>query len=53
MCTSLFSQELPSIVKYATTTYGAGNQNWMISQDQQNYVFFANNDDLLEFNGTN
>ena len=28
-----FAQELPPIVKYAPNTYGAGNQNWMISQD--------------------
>jgi ligand-binding sensor domain-containing protein/DNA-binding CsgD family transcriptional regulator len=46
-----FSQELPPIVKYASATYGAGNQNWMISQDQNHYVFFANNEGLLEFNG--
>ena len=52
LTTSLFSQELPPIVKYAPTTYGAGNQNWMISQDQQHYVYFANNDGLLEFNGS-
>ena len=48
---SVFAQELPPIVKYAPTTYGAGNQNWMISQDKNNYVFFANNEGLLEFNG--
>ncbi|MFV8354723.1 triple tyrosine motif-containing protein [Flavobacterium sp. XS1P32] len=48
-----FSQELPPIVKYASTTYGAGNQNWMISQDANQYVFFANNEGLLEFNGSN
>jgi AraC family transcriptional regulator, chitin signaling transcriptional activator len=53
LSTSLFSQELPPIVKYAPTTYEAGNQNWMISQDQQHYVFFANNEGLLEFNGSN
>lgn len=47
-----FSQELPPIVKYASTTYGAGNQNWMISQDNNDYVFFANNEGLLEFNGS-
>ncbi|MFE3848831.1 triple tyrosine motif-containing protein [Flavobacterium sp. LB3P45] len=52
LSTSLFSQELPPIVKYAPTTYAAGNQNWMISQDQQHYVYFANNDGLLEFNGS-
>ncbi|WP_370274347.1 hypothetical protein [Flavobacterium sp. RSP46] len=48
-----FSQELPPIVKYFSTTYGAGNQNWMISQDQNHYVFFANYEGLLEFNGSN
>jgi AraC family chitin signaling transcriptional activator len=48
-----FSQELPPIVKYAPNHYGAGNQNWMISQDQNHYVFFANNEGLLEYNGSN
>ena len=50
---SSFSQELPPIVKYTTTNYAAGNQNWMISQDSNHYIFFANNEGLLEFNGTN
>ncbi|TCN52009.1 LuxR family transcriptional regulator [Flavobacterium circumlabens] len=49
----LFSQELPPIVKYPSTIYGAGNQSWMISQDEQNYLYFANNEGLLEYNGTN
>ncbi|MDW8851123.1 triple tyrosine motif-containing protein [Flavobacterium sp. MMLR14_040] len=49
----LFSQELPPIVKYPSTVYGAGNQSWMISQDEQNLMYFANNDGLLEYNGTN
>lgn len=48
-----FSQELPPIVKYPSTAYGAGNQNWMISQGQNHFVYFANNDGLLEFNGSN
>ncbi|MNF24608.1 bacterial transduction protein [compost metagenome] len=48
-----FSQELPPIVKYASTIYNAGNQNWMISQDKNQYVYFANNEGLLEFNGSN
>jgi AraC family chitin signaling transcriptional activator len=47
-----FSQELPPIVKYSAETYGAGNQNWMISQDKNKLVYFANNDGLLEFNGS-
>jgi AraC family transcriptional regulator, chitin signaling transcriptional activator len=48
-----FAQELPPIVKYNPTTYGAGNQNWMISQDENHFIFFANNEGLLEFNGSN
>jgi AraC family transcriptional regulator, chitin signaling transcriptional activator len=47
-----YSQELPPIVKYSTEIYGAGNQNWMISQDQNQFVYFANNDGLLEYNGS-
>ncbi|WP_264565011.1 triple tyrosine motif-containing protein [Flavobacterium sp. N3904] len=48
-----FSQELPPIIKYSPNFYGAGNQNWMISQSQNQFVFFANNEGLLEFNGSN
>lgn len=47
------SQELPPIVKYGSVTYGAGNQNWMISQDKNHFLYFANNEGLLEFNGSN
>ncbi len=47
-----FSQELPPIVKYSPETYGAGNQNWMISQGKNQFVFFANNNGLLEYNGS-
>jgi len=49
---AVFSQDLPPIVKYVPSSYGAGNQNWMISQDQNQFVFFANNEGLLEFNGS-
>ncbi len=48
-----FSQELPPIIKYSSSVYGAGNQNWMISQAKNHYVYFANNEGLLEFNGSN
>lgn len=49
----VFSQELPPIIKYPPNLYSAGNQNWMISQSQNQYIFFANNEGLLEFNGSN
>lgn len=48
----LSAQELAPIVKYSPATYNAGNQNWMISQDSQRFLFFANNEGLLEFNGS-
>ncbi len=47
----LNAQELPPIVQYNPKWYGAGNQNWMIDQDLQNRLFFANNEGLLEFTG--
>lgn len=49
----IYAQELPPIVKYNSPVFNAGNQNWMISQDKNHYVYFANNDGLLEFNGSN
>jgi len=44
-------QELPPIVKYSSGAYKAGNQNWMMSQDGNRYMYFANNEGLLEYNG--
>ena len=48
-----FSQEIPPIKQYDIQQSGAGNQNWMISQDSQGKIYTANNKGLLEFNGTN
>ena len=47
-----FSQAIPPIIKYDIQQSGAGNQNWMISQDSQGKIYTANNKGLLEFNGT-
>ena len=49
----IYAQDLPPILKYNSSIYKAGNQNWMISQDEKQYIYFANNDGLLEFNGSN
>lgn len=49
---SAFAQDLPPILKYSAGTYNAGNQNWMISQDKDHYMYFANNAGLLEYNGS-
>ena len=45
-------QQLPPIVKYSKDIYNAGIQNWMISQDNHRFMYFANNEGLLEFNGS-
>ncbi len=47
------SQELPSIIKYSASAYNAGNQNWMIDQNDKNYIYVANNEGLMEYNGAN
>ena len=46
-----FAQELPPIEKFTTEDYFGDNQNWMISQGADNYIYVANNKGLLEFNG--
>lgn len=47
----VFSQELPPINSFKTDDYGAENQNWSISQAENNFIYVANNKGLLEFNG--
>lgn len=43
---------MPPIQKYATEDYGGDNQNWMLSQASNNFIYVANNRGLLEFNGS-
>lgn len=47
----LSAQELAPIEKFTPENYAAGNQNWMISQGSNRFVYVANNEGLLEFNG--
>ncbi len=46
-----FSQELPPIEKFTTENYLGDNQNWMISQGENDFIYVANNKGLLEYNG--
>ncbi|ARN71345.1 hypothetical protein BST91_06685 [Nonlabens tegetincola] len=46
------AQELPPIQNFDPVTYQAGNQNWMITQDKSGYIYTANNQGLLEYNGS-
>lgn len=47
----VFSQEFPPIQNYNPKDYGAENQNWSISQGENKFIYVANNQGLLEFNG--
>ncbi len=42
----------PFITNYTTADYGAGIQNWGITQDRNGILYIANNYGLLEFDGT-
>ncbi|WP_299098851.1 triple tyrosine motif-containing protein [uncultured Winogradskyella sp.] len=45
------AQEFSPIQVFTPQDYGAEDQNWAISQAQNNFVYVANNKGLLEFNG--
>jgi DNA-binding CsgD family transcriptional regulator len=41
----------PNIINYRKSIYQAGTQNWSISQDKNGFMYFANNEGVLFFNG--
>ena len=43
----------PFITNYLNETYQAGTQNWDIQQHPNGFMFFANNNGLLQFDGVN
>ncbi|WP_141103698.1 triple tyrosine motif-containing protein [Cellulophaga lytica] len=51
LCFILKAQELPPISIITPQQYAAENQNWDISQNQNNLIYIANNGGLLEYNG--
>ncbi|WP_400074933.1 triple tyrosine motif-containing protein [Winogradskyella sp. R77965] len=48
---SIYSQEIPPIQIFTPQDYGAEDQNWSISQAENNFIYIANNKGLLEYNG--
>lgn len=44
---------VPSIHNYPKKEYKAGTQNWSITQDQKGFMYFGNNEGLLQFDGVN
>lgn len=51
MSMALTGQEQPPVIAYEPDVYDAGNQNWMLSQSEQQFIYAANNKGLLEYNG--
>jgi AraC family chitin signaling transcriptional activator len=45
------SQEIPPIQIFTPQEYGAEDQNWSITQSDNDFIYVANNKGLLEFNG--
>lgn len=43
----------PFIKNFPTALYQAGVQNWSIQQHENDYLFFANNNGLLQYDGKN
>jgi len=48
----LWSQELPPVISFDPDNYGGGSQNWGISQNQNGFIYVANNEGLMEFDGS-
>ena len=49
---SIYTQSFPPIQSYTPQEYNSANQNWMISESNDNEILFANSETLLLFNGT-
>ena len=45
------AQEVPKIIQFQRADYKAGHQNWMITQDCDGYLYVANTEGVLIFNG--
>ncbi len=48
-----FSQEVPPIKIFSTEEYGGESQNWALTQGENKFIYAANNEGLLEYNGAN
>jgi len=45
------TQALPPILTYTPEEYGGGSQNWSLSQDEEGFIYAANNLGLLRYDG--
>lgn len=52
-CASLWADWQYPVVNYTRHQYGAGAQNWMLAQQDNGWIYVANDKGLLEFDGKN
>lgn len=53
LCTYLIAQETPPFEYYGTQEYRAAAQNWNITHNSNGEVFFANNEGVVYYDGSN
>jgi ligand-binding sensor domain-containing protein/DNA-binding CsgD family transcriptional regulator len=44
---------IPAIVNHSRREYNAGTQNWSVTQRKNGFMYFGNNDGILEYDGVN
>lgn len=44
---------VPKIQNFLKSEYHGGTQNWAVAKDSRGFMYFANNDGLVEYDGTN
>lgn len=42
---------IPAIQNFTRKTYKASTQNWGVAQNKNGFMYFANNDGLIEYDG--
>ena len=47
------SEPLPLIINYSPADYGALTQNWGVTEDKDGRIYFANNNGVLIYDGSN
>lgn len=44
---------VPNIINYSKNEYKGGTQNWALAQDKKGFIYIANNNGLMIFDGVN
>lgn len=52
VCGQIKDIGIPEIVNFKKQDYRAGAQNWQIEKNSKNFIYYANNDGLLEYDGS-